>query len=285
VDRLGQLGWIQAENLSIEWRFADAQVDLLPQLAADLIHLPIEVLVTTGTASALAAHQQTTTIPIVLNSVGDPAVSELVKNLARPIGNVTGLTLGSATVSIKSVELLRTVLPQLTRLAIFGDPTFLATPTESYAAIVTPSIQVAQTLGLQVNLLEVSKLEDVDAAIEVAKAWGAEALLIPAMAPYVGAVIARTCVVAAENRLPTMFTPDRVAVMEQGGLMDFEANQIAEYRLIAEYVDKILRGVAPADLPVEEPRQFDFIVNVKTAQALGITIPPDAAAQVTQWIQ
>jgi putative ABC transport system substrate-binding protein len=279
VDRLHQLGWSDGENLAIEWRFAEGHDTLIPDLAAQLVSLPVEILVAAGAASALPAHQQTTTIPIVLVSVGDLAVSELVQNLAHPTGNVTGVGNGTTTYTTKSAELLKTVLPQLSRIALFGDPTVPA-----YTSAALPTADAARTLGLDVQILDVDTVDDVDKAFAVMPAGGVDALLVTAAGPYFGAVYGRISELAADNHLPAMFQ-SRIAVTESGGLMSFNEDIVASYRLVAEYVDKILRGATPADLPTQEPREWQFIVNVKAAQALGITFPPDAAAQVTQWFQ
>jgi putative ABC transport system substrate-binding protein len=150
--------------------------------------------------------------------------------------------------------------------------------------VTLPTIQAARTLGLQVQVLDVSGLEDVDPAFQAARAWDAGALLVTGGATFYGAVPSRISELAAHDQLPTLYHA-KEAVTDNGGLMAFFADNPSLHRLAAEYVDKILRGARPADLPVQEPRQFDFIVNVKAAQALGITFPPDAAAQVTQWIQ
>jgi putative ABC transport system substrate-binding protein len=279
ADQLHQLGWRDGENLAIEWRFAEGHAELVSQLPADLVQLPVEVLVAAGAAAALPAYQQTTSIPIILAGVGDPTVSDLVKNLARPVGNVTGTAIGSGTLSIKSVELLRTILPQLSRLGVIGDPTVPA-----YESITLPTAQAAQTQGLLTQVLDVSKVEDVDAAFETARAWNAHALVIAGGAPYFGAISARIGELAVEHHLPTMFQ-DLEAVTESGGLMAFSPDRPTEWRQAADYVDKILRGARPSDLPVQEPRQWDFLVNVKAARDLGIAFPPDAAAQVTRWVQ
>jgi putative ABC transport system substrate-binding protein len=279
VGQLQNLGWTDGQNIALEWRFADGQPDRLPQLAADLVQALVEVMVTSGAAAAVPAHQQTTRIPIVLVSVSDPTVLDLVTNLAHPAGNVTGTALGIDTINIKSVELLRTVLPQLSRLAIFADPSVPA-----YTSIALPTARAAQAQGLQAQVLDADKLEDLDAAFDAAQAWGAEALLIAGGSPYLGAVNTRIGELAAERHLPTMFGQEE-GVTEGSGLMSFSRDSPAEWRQAAEYVDQLLRGASPSDLPVQEPRKWDFVVNVKVAKALGISFPPDAAAQVTQWIQ
>jgi putative tryptophan/tyrosine transport system substrate-binding protein len=279
ADQLRQLGWVEGENLAIEWRFAEGRAELLPELAAELVRLPVELIFAVATNGALAAKQQTSTIPIVFVNPIDPVAAGLVGSLARPGGNITGTTYGGATIPIKSVELLKTVLPQLTRLAILEDQSY--PPRASY---IPPAVQTAGRLGIQVLDVDVRSVEDLDGAFEAAKAWSADALLILAINTYSAGVFPRLVELAAQNHLPAMYQGDYV-VTENGGLMAFGVNFPAAYRHAAGYVDKILRGASPADLPVEEPREFDFIVNVKAAEELGITFPPDAAVQVTRWFQ
>jgi putative tryptophan/tyrosine transport system substrate-binding protein len=280
VDQLRRRGWVERENLAIEWRYAEGRGELMPELAAELVRVPVEVIVTVSTSGVLAAKQQTSIIPIVFSAVSDPVASGFVGSLARPGGNITGTTLGGATLPIKSVELFKTVLPQLSRLAILEDQSYPTRP-----LLFPPAALTASRLAIQVLDLDVRTVEDVDAAFETAKAWIAEGLLIFAISNFFAGVIARVAELAARERLPAMYAAGNDLAVAAGGLMAFGVNLPAEYRHAAEYVDKLLRGASPADLPVEEPRQFDFIVNVKAAQALGITFPPDAAAQVTRWFQ
>ncbi len=279
VDQLRRLGWVEGENLAIEWRFAEGRNELLPELAADLVRVPVEVILAVSTNAALAAKQQTSTIPIVFANVTDPVTSGLVESLARPGGNITGTAHGGDTPAIKQVELLKTVLPQLSRLAILEDQSYPAR-----ASLVAPAAQTAERLGIQILDLDVRGVEDVDGAFETAKAWSAEGLLLVPIPTFSAGVYARVVELLAQNHLPAMYGVDYV-VTENRGLMAIGVNLPVAYRHVAEYVDKILRGASPADLPVEEPREWQFIVNVKAAQALGITFPPDAAVQVTRWFQ
>jgi putative tryptophan/tyrosine transport system substrate-binding protein len=280
VDQLRQHGWVQGENLAIEWRYAEGRDERLPELAADLVSLPVEVIYTVATSGTLAAKQQTSTIPIVFASVGDPVAAGLVGSLARPGGNITGTSNGGATVSIKSVELLKTVVPQLSRLAILEDES-----NPARGSLFPPAAQTAAGLGIQILDLDVRGVEDVDGAFETARTWSADGLLLVATANLTAAAQPRVAQLAARDRLPAMYEAGNDLAVAAGGLMAFGVNLPATYRQVAEYVDRILRGASPADLPVEEPREFDFIVNVKAAQALGITFSPDAAAQVTRWFQ
>jgi putative ABC transport system substrate-binding protein len=258
----------------------ETQNELLPQLAAELVQLPVEVILTVGALATEPAHQATTTIPIVMVLGPDPTVltaSGMVQSLARPGGNVTGTSGGVAPWNTKAVELLKTLLPQLSRLAILGDR---STPND--ADMRPPAAHAAQALGLQILDLDLSA-PNVDGPLEVAQAWGADALYVIPTATF-DSRYPRITELAASFRPPAIYGGPFV-VSDNGGLMSFSANYIAAWRQAAEYVDKLLRGAAPPDLPVQAPRQFDFVVNVKTAQDLGITFPPDVAAQVTQWIQ
>ena len=277
LDQLRQHGCVEGNNLSIEWLFTDGRSELLPGLAADLVSLGVEVLVVVGIA-APPARQQTTTIPIVMINVSDPVGEGLVQSLTRPGGNVTGVNNGLAAVTIKGVELLKTAAPRLARVVIMADPR-----TPAQALFPTAARQTATNLGLESRTVDVQAVEDVDNAFQMMQAWNADGLILQGIGTYVSGVNARVVELAAEHGVLAMFQT-AVVVMENGGLMAYAANFPSAYRLGADYVDKILRGAAPAELPVEDPRQFDFVVNTRTARELGITFPPDAAAQVTQWI-
>jgi putative ABC transport system substrate-binding protein len=280
VDQLRQLGWVERENLVIETRSAEGRLERLPDLAADLIHVPVEVILAYGPTAAVASAQLTGTIPIVMVLGGDPtsaATGGLLGTFARPVRNVTGNTYDHATVMTKSVELLKTVLPKLSRLAILGDKSII-----NYQDLLPDAEQAARTLSVHTQDLDVRSVEDLDSAFEAAKAWSAEGLLVFQQVTFFD--YARVTELAGQNRLPAMYGAG-FPVTDDGGLMAFSPNFGSALRQGAEFVDKILRGASPVDLPVQDPRQYDFVVNVKTAQALGITFPPDAAAQVTQWVQ
>jgi putative ABC transport system substrate-binding protein len=279
VDQLRQLGWVEGDNLTIEWRFADGREELLPHMAAELVGAPVEVIFAVSTNASLAAKQQTSTTPIVIENVTDPLAAGLVGSLAHPGGNITGTTYGGATIGVKSVELFKTVLPRLSRLAVLEDQSY---PARAFQ--LQPVAQSASRLGIQLLDLDVRRVDDVIGAVESARASRADGVLVFAQPNYSVGVYARVADLAAQEPLPAMYQLV-IPVTENGGLMAFGVDPAASWRQGAEYVDKILRGANPADLPVEEPRQFEFVVNVKVAQALGITFPSDAAAQVTQWIQ
>jgi putative ABC transport system substrate-binding protein len=279
LDQLRQFGWVDGQNLAIEWRIAEGRDEQLANLAADLVRQPVELIFAIGSEETLAAKHATSSLPIVMAFASDPVAEGLIESLGRPGSNVTGTETGSHTFAIKAIELLKSTLPPLTRLAVLADLSNVY-----YTSTITDRAQITQASGIQHLDLEVTSAEDVDRAFDSALAWSAEALLLMNEPSFTTGVDARVVDLAAHNRLPAMYTFNP-AVTENGGLMAFGTDLLGGYRQGAEYVDKILRGANPADLPVEEPRQFSFIVNVKAAQALGITFPPDAAAQVTQWVQ
>jgi putative ABC transport system substrate-binding protein len=269
------------KNLTIEWGLAESHNELLPEFAQDLVRLPVEVILAVGGLAAGPAHQATSTIPIVMVAGPDPTAPPypgMVQSFARPGANVTGNTYGATIVGTKSVECLKTLLPQLSRLAILGDR---STPND--ADLRVPATRAAQTLGVQVLDLDVRSGPDVDGLLEAAQTSGVDALFALPKATL-DTRWPRIWELAARSRLAVMYGIP-APVTDHGGHLAFSPNLIVEWRQGVDYVDKILRGVSPADLPVQQPRQFDFVVNVKAAQALGITFPSDAAAQVTQWIQ
>jgi putative ABC transport system substrate-binding protein len=280
VDDLRQLGWVDGENLAIEYRLAEGQAELLAELAAELVRLPVELILALAGDAAEAASQVTTSIPIVFDSVDPLLHPGILTSRAHPGGNVIGASGGTTIVPVKSVELFKTVLPQLSRLAILGDSTF-----EAYVAQASEAARTAQELGVQTLELDVRGVEDVDRRFVDAKSWGAEGLVLLQQPSFTAGVDARVAELAARNQLPAMNVGQILFVTENGGLMGYGADPKALHRQAAEYVDKILRGARAGDLPVEEPRAWDFAVNVRTAQALGLIFPPDAAAQVTQWFQ
>jgi putative ABC transport system substrate-binding protein len=277
LDELRTRGWVEGQNLTIEWRAADNQVDRLPGLAADLVRLPLELIVTDGAQASLAAKQATSAIPIVF-ATGDPIGLGLVTSQARPNGNATGTSTMTTPIYAKGVEVLKAVGPGLSHLAVLRD-----TRNPSGAASVAVVQDAAQTLGLDMLDLNVGPVEDVAGAFAQAKGWGADGLLVIGSPSYVGPVATRMAELAARNRLPAMYSLRHY--IEAGGLMSCGSDQLASFRRVAVYADRILRGAKPADMPVELATTFEVIINVRAAQALGITIPPDVAAQVTEWIQ
>lgn len=265
VEQLKRLGWVEGRNVIIEYRWAEGRSERFSEIAEEFIRLKVDVIVTGG-APALAVRQATSIIPIVAALMGDPIGTSLVTSLAHPGSNVTGLSFQSTDLAGKRVDLLHAVIPQMKRLAVLGNagnPNVMLEIREVDIA--------AQKLGLQVARLEVHRAEDILSAFESLKMGGADALYV-CIDPLSNANRTRINTLALSTRLPTMYgTRDYV---ETGGLMSYGPSFPALFRRAAEYVDKILRGSKPSELPVEQPTAFDFVINLTTAKALGLTIPP-----------
>jgi putative tryptophan/tyrosine transport system substrate-binding protein len=275
---LREHGYIEGENIFIEYRFGDGREERYPDLAAELVSLPVDIIVTSGTSPTTAAKQATTTIPIVVAAIGDMVRTGLVDSLARPGGNITGLTFINPQLRGKQLQLLREAAPGVSRVAVLFYPSGPST-----VALNRREMQEgAQALGVQVRALEVGGVEDFEGQFEAAIAGGAGALLVPSD-PFFRSHAARIADLALKYRLPTMH--DFREYVDAGGLMCYGANRSDFFRRAATYVDKILKGASPADLPVEQPTKFDLVINLKTAQALGLTIPEEVLIQATEVIQ
>jgi putative ABC transport system substrate-binding protein len=276
VRRLRELGWIEGHNLAIEYRWAEGRNERLVEIAAEFVRLKVDVIVTYSAAPVLAAKQATSVIPIVFPAAPDPLGSGLVATLARPGGNVTGLSTQSTDLAGKRLELFREVVPGLRKLAIMangGNPGSVREMGEVQAA--------ARTLGFEVANLEIRQAEDIAAAFDALKGR-AEALYVCAE-PLVNVNRIRINTLAQGARLPTIYGFREY--VEAGGLMSYGANVPDLFRRGAEYVDKILHGTKPADIPVEQPTKFDFIINLTTAKALGLEIPPTLLARADEVIE
>jgi putative ABC transport system substrate-binding protein len=275
VQRLRALGWIEGHTVAIEYRWAEGRTERFAEFAAEFVRLKVATILTVGSAVP-AAKQATTTIPIVFALAADPVGSGLVASLARPGGNVTGLSILSSDLAGKRIELLREVLPGLRRLAVIvniGSANAVLEIAEAQAA--------ARKLGLDVDVLEIRRAEDIVPAFGTLKS-GVQALYV-CPDPLVNANHARINILALGARLPTMH-PFR-DYLGAGGLMSYGANNTELFRRAGDYVDKILRGVKPGDLPVEQPTKFDLIFNLTTAKALGITVPQSLLARADEVIE
>jgi putative ABC transport system substrate-binding protein len=265
---LRALGWVEGQNLVIEYRYAHGQDARLPALAAELVHLQVDVLVARIAPAVRAVMQATSTIPIVMAHGGhDPVEAGFVASLAHPGGNVTGVSMGiGVQFAEKWVELLKEAAPQVSRVAVLWDPTRPA-----MRAILTATERAARALGLQGQLLEARDLAAVEQALVAMKREEADALI---MLPSIlfGREHRPGSAFMAQTRLPAIYWDRKFA--EAGGLMAYGPNVRALMRRAAYYVDRILKGTKPADLPVEEPTQFELVINLKTAKALGMTLPP-----------
>jgi len=277
LEGMRALGYVEGQNLVLEYRGAEGQLERLPTLAAELVQLKPEVIVTQGTPAALAAQHATTTIPIVMVGVGDPVGSGLVASLARPGGNVTGLASVSSELVGKQLEFLKEVLPMVSRVAILWNP---ANPV--HAVNVRAADVAAQRLGVQLYPMEASGPEAFASAFAAMTRAHVGALLVLGDA-MVFEHRRRFAELAATSRLPTMHNIR--PFVEAGGLMAYGPNTPDIRRRAAVYVDKILKGAKPADLPVEQPTKFDLVINLKTAEALGLTIPPTLLFQADEVIR
>jgi putative ABC transport system substrate-binding protein len=273
---LEQLGWTEGKNVVIERRYAENRPERLPELAAELVHLNVDVIVAGGTLGPLAAKQATSTIPIVMTAAGDPLGSGLVPSLARPGGNVTGMSLMPG-IGGKRVELLKELLPRLSHVTVLWNAS------NPHPTIVFKETQAAgQTLGIEVQSFEVRAGDDFDGAFEAARKRRTDAL-ITVEDPLTFDYQKRIADFALIERLPSLFgTRDYVAA---GGLMSYGTNLFDLVRRAAGYVDKILRGAKPADLPVQQPATFELVINRKTAEAIGVTVPPSLLARADEVIE
>ena len=273
---LRDLGYVEGKNITIEYRYTEGQLDRLPDLAAELVRLNVDVIVTAAISSVRAAKKATATIPIVFASVGDAVDSGLVSSLARPGGNATGLTFLAPELDGKRLELLKEAFPKVTRVAfLWRVPAARGNPLKETEA-------VAKTLGLRLQSLEVRGPDDFESAFKAAKSGGAEALLVISN-PLSNTYRARIVDLAAKNRLPGIYP--LTDFVEDGGLMSYGADILDNWRRAATYVDKILKGANPGDLPVEQPKKFEFVINLKAAKQIGVTIPPNVLARADRVIR
>jgi putative tryptophan/tyrosine transport system substrate-binding protein len=263
---LNDLGYVAGQNISIEYRWAAGKVDRLPGLAEELVRLRVDILVTASTPVVQAAKNATGTIPIVMASAADPVRSGFVASLAQPGGNVTGMSNIMPELAGKRLELLREVLPKLSRVAFLahaGDP--------AHRLFVDEAREAAGSFGMQVQQLVIAAPEEIEGAFSAVVRDGAGALIVQPLFIATLGEGGRIADLALKNRLPAV--SDISAFAEAGGLASYGANATALYRRAAIYVDRILKGTKPADLPVEQPTKFELVINLKTAKQLGLTIP------------
>jgi putative ABC transport system substrate-binding protein len=276
VQRLRELGWIDGRTVAIEYRWAEGRNERYAENAAELVRLKVDVIVTSATPPTLAAKQATAVIPVVFAAVSDPVGTGLVASLARPGGNVTALSIQGIDTVGKRVGLLREVLPDLRRLAIMGNvgnPGSVLEMGEAQATV--------HTLGLEVTKSEIRRAEDIAPAFEALRERADALYLCPD--PLMNTNRTRINILAVGARLPTMHGVREY--VETGGLMSYGRNLSDQFRRAADYVDKILRGAKPADIPVEQPTKFDLIINLTTAKALGLEIPPALLARADEVIE
>jgi putative ABC transport system substrate-binding protein len=273
---LRELGYVEGSNIVIEGRYAEGRLDRLREFAAELVRLKVDVIVTAAPSSTRAVKEATSTIPIVMSGVGgDPVAAGFVATLARPGGNVTGLTALSEELSEKQLELLKEIVPRLSRVSVLGTSPLHA-PAYKRAELAAGALQV------QLKFLDVQGPKDIEIAFEKARKGRADAgLVLPS--PVLESHRRQVAGLAATNRLPTIHPfPES---LKAGGLVSYGVSLADLYRRAASYVDKILKGAKPADLPVEQPTKFELVINLKAAKALGLTIPPAVLARADEVIE
>jgi putative ABC transport system substrate-binding protein len=276
-ERLRDLGYIEGQNITIEYRYHEGKVERLPSLVAEFVRLNCDVIVTQGNEVAQAAKDATKTIPVVMALSADAVRRGIVADLARPGGNITGLTNIGAEIFGKRLELLKETVPKLARVV------FLWSPTSPGAADNLKEVEaVARYLRVGVQSLEVKGPDDFDGAFQAATKKRAQALIVGGGGLF-PAHYKRIVELAAKSRLPAMYNNTRH--VDAGGLMSYGEDRSEMFRRAAEIVDKILKGAKPADLPVEQPTKFELVINLKTAKQIGLTIPPDVLARATKIIR
>ena len=276
-EAMKELGYVEGKSVVYEYRSAEGQLDRLPQLADELIKLPVKVMVVAGTPGNLAAKKATTTIPIVMVAVGDPVRVGLVTNLGRPGGNITGFTNLTGQIAAKRLQLLKELLPTVTRIGVIGNPG------DANALIqIQDTEAAARELKLQLRVFAVSEAAQLEPAFEAARSWRAQALI--RLADLVQtSLLARSIELAAKTGIPVMHPAP--AAVKAGGLIGYGVDPLETYRRGARYVDRILKGAKPGDLPVQQPTKLELVVNLKTAAALGIKVPQAIILQADQVIE
>ena len=275
---LRELGYLDGRNVVLEYRYPEGQLERLPALATELVNLPVDVLVTSGAPGIRAAQQATATTPIVMAAIADAVESGFVRSLAHPGGNTTGLSFLGIPTAIKQLELLKDAVPGVSRVAAIRDAAVAPSLGETYRQIG----EATHAMGLDLIPFVVPAPDGLTAAFDAARAAGVGAVHVqtsPSFTAHRKALVDH----AVRAGLPTMYPQREFA--EVGGLVAYGVNLPDLYRRAATYVDKILKGAKPADLPVEQPTEFDFVINLKTAQALGLTIPHSVLQQATEVIQ
>jgi putative tryptophan/tyrosine transport system substrate-binding protein len=277
--QLRELGWVEGRNIAIEYRFADGRADRLPGLAEELVRLKVDLITAVPTPAALAAKKATGTIPIVGMSLTEPVAVGLVASLARPGGNVTGVSYAFGTeIFGKQLEMLRDVVPKVRRVAVLANPT----GSPAYPQMLEATKAAARSLALELQLLEVYEPTQFDGAFAAMAKERAGALLVMGH-PLFFHHRARLADLAAKHRLPSMSTQEQW--VDAGGLMSYGPNFVDIYRRGAVYVDRILKGAKPGDLPIEQPTNLALVLNLKTAKRLGLTIPPTLRERADQVIE
>jgi putative tryptophan/tyrosine transport system substrate-binding protein len=275
---LRDLGYVERKNIVIEWRSGEGSRARQRALAAELVRLKVDVIVAGGTGDIRAAKEATAAIPIVMINPGDAVGSGLVASLARPGGNITGLASLRPELSGKRLELLKEIVPKLSRVALF------ATSDSADHARVVKEVEVAAgAFGVKLQFLDIRSPKDFEAAFQAALKERAEAVLVRVPGPILDPQRRQVVELAVKSRLPVIY--EDAGEVEAGGLVSYGSDRTEPYRRAAVYVDKILKGAKPADLPVEQPTKFEFVINLKTAKQIGLTIPPNVLARADRVIR
>ena len=274
---LRDLSYVEGKNIVVEWRFADGKLDRLPAQAAELVRFKLEIIVSAGSTPTRAAKAATSTIPIVMSNDNDPVGDGFVASLARPGGNISGLSNFAPELSGKRLEILREVLPKFSRVAVIGTST-----NPAYAQVIKEVELAAKALGVKLQNLDVLDPADIERAFRAASKGRVDGVLVLTSATLVPQRV-KLAELAVKNRLPVMYSNSQY--VEAGGLMFYGANVLDLDRRAATYVDKILKGAKPADLPVEQPKKFEFIINLKAAKQIGLTIPPNVLVRADKVIK
>jgi putative ABC transport system substrate-binding protein len=275
---LRDLGYVEGQNLVIEYRYGEGSQERLNYMAAELVRLPVDLIVAGNAPGTRAAQHATRTIPIVMTNTPDPVGEGFVASLARPGGNTTGLSAMRTELVGKQLALLKETVPQSTRIAVLANP---AQP--GYTLLLNNLTVAARGLGLQLHAAELRRAEELDTAFAAMTKADANALIVLAEPRLINPLRGRIVNLAAKSRLPAMYNWRTDA--DAGGLMSYGPSQHEQDRSLAVYVDKILKGAKPADLPVEQPTKFELVINLKTARALGLTIPPSVLGRADHVIE
>src|SRR5262245_33743116 len=274
---LRELGYVEGENIVIEWRYGEGKADRLPALAAELVRLKVDVIVSSGSETTGYAKEATVTIPIVMAQDRDPVGTGFVASLARPGGNITGLSRLAPELSGKQLELLKEIDPRLSRVAVLGTSTQPGT-----AQVLKETELAAGAFGVKLQYLDVPNSKDIETAFRAASKGRADAVLVLSNAIF-NSDRTRVVELAAKSRLPAIYSIREY--VEAGGLMSYGVREADLFRRAATYVDKILKGAKPGDLPVEQPKKFEFIINLKAAKRIGLTIPPNVLVRADKVIK
>jgi len=274
---LRELGYVEGKNIVIEWRYGDGKLDRVPALAAELVRLRVDVIVTGGVGGTHPANEATNTIPIVMTQDPDPVANGFVVSLARPGGNITGLSTLAPELSAKQLELLKEVLPKASRVAVLGTST-----SPSTAQALRDTELAARALALKLQYLDVRGSKDIEGAFRAANKERADAVLMLG-GPVLASQRTQIVELAVRSRLPVISRGQ--GDVEAGGLMAYGVSNTDLSRRAATYVDKILKGAKPADLPVEQPKKFELVINLKTAKQIGLTIPPNVLTRADKVIK